>query len=177
MRSIPLGTVRAGETIKALAEVEITNDLVTKDGGTNQFHDVATEVSLVLAASPTDTSGIEIAEAQTTVTPQVHHWTFESPGPGRVPAARRQAPEPGDASTQPREPDRMLDLPALSLPNPQQPRACGMDVDHNRGHLSVLRFGPPGVARPVRSRSRSPTSAARASRGLPADAPITYAGQ
>ena len=42
-----------------------------------------------------------------------------------------------------------------------------MDVDHNRGHLSVLRFGPPGVARPVRSRSRSPTSAARASRGLP----------
>ena len=53
-----------------------------------------------------------------------------------------------------------------------------MDVDHNRGHLSVLRFGPPGVARPVRSRSRSPTSAARASpRPPPADAPITYAGQ
>ena len=64
VRSIPLGTVRAGETIKALAEVEITNDLVTKNGGTNRFHDVATEVSLVLAASPTDTSGIEIAEAK-----------------------------------------------------------------------------------------------------------------
>ena len=86
VRSIPLGTVRAGETIKALAEVEITDDLVTKNGGTNQFHDVATEVSLVLAASPT-ASGIEIAEQESTVTPQVHHWTFESPGPWARPSS------------------------------------------------------------------------------------------
>ena len=71
----------------------------------------------------------------------------------------------------------MLDLPALE---PAQPPATTRLRDGRRPQprpSERLRFGPPGVARPVRSRSRSPTSAARASRGLPADAPITYAGQ
>ena len=181
VRSIPLGTVRAGETIKALAEVEVTNDLVTKDGaGTNQFHDVATEVSLVLAASPTDTSGIEIAEAQeSTVTPQVHHWTFEKSG--ALGASQQLDGRHLNMVMRAHSPENLTacwTFPRSSLPNPQQPRACGMDVDHNRGHLSVLRFGPPGVAPP----GAEPFSLAHFSgqslpEASPADAPITYAGQ
>ena len=124
VRSIPLGTIKAGETIKALSEVEVTNDLVTQDGGgTNQFHDVAAALSLVIADSPTATSGIEIAEDQGNfVTPQVHHWTFEKSGTlDRDPAAQRPLPEPGDVGAQPREPDRVLDLPALE---PAEPAAA-----------------------------------------------------
>jgi hypothetical protein len=82
VRSVPLGTIEAGETIEALSEVEVTNDLVTKDGGgANVFHDVGAHLTLVIADSPTATTGLPVAaEQSTTVTPEVHHWTFEKSG-------------------------------------------------------------------------------------------------
>ena len=181
VRSISLGTINAGETIKALAEVEVTNDLVTQDGaGTNQYHDVATEVSLVLAGSPTATAGIEIAEAQETfVTPEVHHWTFQKSG--TLDASQQLSNRYLNLVMRAHSPENLTacwTFPRSSLPNPQQPRTCGMDVNYNRGHLSVLRFGPPGVAPP----SAEPFSLAHFSgqslpQASPTDAPITYAGQ
>ncbi|HEY7121789.1 MAG TPA: hypothetical protein VH329_04455, partial [Solirubrobacterales bacterium] len=49
VRSVPLGTVKAGETIKALSEAEVTNDLVTKDAaGNSVYHDVGVEAQLVI---------------------------------------------------------------------------------------------------------------------------------
>ena len=181
VRSIPLGTINAGETIKVLSEVEVTNDLVTKDEqGTNQYHDVAAELTALVAQSPTATNGIEIAEEQGSfVTPQVHHWTFEKSGTfaasqglsGRYLNLVMRAHSPEDLSA-------CWTFPRSSLPSPQQPRACGMDVDYNRGHLSVLRSGPPNAMPP----GAAPFSVAQFSgqslpEASPEDAPITYAGQ
>ena len=181
VRSIPLGTINAGETLEALSEVEVTNDLVTKDeGGVNEYHDVATEVSLIVATSPTATTGIELAEAQgSVVTPQVHHWTFQKSGTltasqqlsGRHLNLVMWAHSPEDLTA-------CWTFPRSSLPNPQQPRACGMDVNYNRGHLSALRFGSPGVApagaEPFSVADFSGQSLPEAS---PSDTPITYSGQ
>src|SRR3954447_13360406 len=73
VRSVPLGSIKTGETIKALSEVEVTNDLVTKDAaGGNVYHDAAVEAQLIIASAPTATTGIEVGEAEGTyVTPQV----------------------------------------------------------------------------------------------------------
>ncbi len=180
VRSIPLGTIKAGETIKALSEVEVTNDLVTQDGGgTNEYHDVAAALSLVIATSPTATGGIEIAEAQESfVTPQVHHWTFEKSG--TLTATQQLSDRHLNLVMWAHSPESLTacwTFPRSSLPNPQEPRQCGMDVNYNRGHLSVLRFGTPGVApsgaEPFSVAEFSGQSVPEAS---PADAPITYSG-
>ena len=181
VRSIPLGDIRAGETIKALSEVEVTNDLVTKDAsGNNRYHDVRTGLALVIADSPDATSGIEVAEAQSTyVTPEVHHWTFEQSGSYAAHA------DLDDAylnlvmwASMPQPPSECWTFPRSTLPSPQQPRDCGMDVNYNRGHLSAFRSGVPAVApvgaKPYSSQQFSGPSLPEAS---PADAPITYSGE
>jgi hypothetical protein len=180
VRSAPLGSVKAGETIQALSEVEVTNDVVTKDtGGANVFHDVAAHLTLIIGDSPTATSGLEVAEEQgTTVTPEVHHWTFEKSGSftatedlsGRYLNLVMWAHSPENLTG-------CWTFPRSSLPNPQQPRACGMDVNYNRGHLSSLRTGPSGVA----PGGAVPFSLADFSgqsdpATQPADVPTTYAG-
>jgi hypothetical protein len=180
VRSVPLGTIRAGETIKALAEAEVTNELVTKSGDENVFHDVGAEATLVIATSPTATTGIEVAESQGSyVTPQVHHWTFEKSGTftatqslsGRYLNLVMWAYSPENLT-------KCWTFPRASLPDPQQPRPCGMDVWYNRGHLSVLRdapsTAPPSGAAPFSSQQFSGQSLPEAS---PSDAPITYNGQ
>ena len=180
VRSVPLGTIKAGETIKALSEAEVTNDLVTKAAdGTDVYHDVGVTSQLIIATSPTATTGIEIGESQgTTVTPQVHHWTIEKSGSfnatqtysGRYLNLVMWASSP-ETLTQ------CWTFPRSSLPNPQQPRACGMDVNYNRGHLSVLRdakqtAAAPG-ATPFTVQSFDGPSLPDAS---PPDVPITYDG-
>jgi hypothetical protein len=180
VRSVPLGAVKAGETIEALSEIEVTNDLVTKDaGGTNVYHDVAAHLTLVVADSPTATSGIEVAETQsTTVTPEVHHWTFEKSGSfeasedlsGRYLNLVMWAHSPEDVSD-------CWTFPRSSLPDPQQPRACGLDVNYDRGHLSVLRTGTPGVAPPgAVPFSLEDFSGQSVPETQPADIPTTYSG-
>src|SRR4051794_37726931 len=148
VRSVPLGSVEAGETLEALSEVEVTNDLVTKDASSaNVFHDVAPHLTLIIANSPTATSGTEVAAAQsTTVTPEVHHWTFEKSG--SFTATGNLSGRYLNLVMWAHSPENLTDcwtFPRTSLPNPQQPRACGMDVNYDRGHLSVLRTGPSGV--------------------------------
>jgi len=181
VRSVPLGTVKAGEAIKALSEVEVTNDLVTKDpNGTNVYHDVAVETSLVIAGSPTATTGIEVGESQSTnVTPEVHHWTIEKSGAyrptqnlsGRYLNLVMWASSPENLT-------QCWTFPRSSLPDPQQPRDCGVDVYYDRGHLSVLRDGQPNAAPsgavPFSVQSFDGQSLPEAS---PADAPITYGSQ
>lgn len=181
VRSVPLGDIRSGETIKALSEVEVTNDLVTKDAsGNNVYHDVRAELTLIIASSPTATTGIEVAEAEGTyVTPQVHHWTFEKSGSfkatqsysGRYLNLVMWAYSPDN-------PTQCWTFPRSTLPSPQQPRDCGMDVYYNRGHLSAFRSGP-STAAPTGS---SPFSLQQFSgkslpEAQPADAPITYGSQ
>ncbi len=178
VRSLPLGDIHAGETIKALSEVEVTNDLVTKDGdGNNEFHDVRAGLTLVIATSPDQTTGIEVAEAQSTyVTPEVHHWTFEQSG-----SFTAQADVPNAHlnlvmwASMPNPPSECWTFPRASLPSPQQPRDCGMDVYFNRGHLSAFRSAVPGVApadaKPYSIEQFSGSSLPEAS---PAEAPITY---
>ena len=181
VRSVPLGDIRAGETIKALSEVEVTNDLVTKDAnGTNKYHDVRTGLTLVIATSPDETTGIEVAEAQSTyVTPEVHHWTFEKSG-----TFTAQADLPNAYlnlvmwASMPDPPSECWTFPRSSLPSPQQPRDCGMDVYYNRGHLSAFRSAVPAAApadaKPYSTEQFSGPSLPEAS---PADAPITYSGE
>ena len=177
VRSVPLGQIKAGETIKALAEVEVTNDLVTKNGDENVFHDVGVEAALVIATSPTATTGVEVAESQGSyVTPQVHHWTFEKSGSftatqnlsGRYLNLVMWAYSAESLT-------KCWTFPRASLPDPQQPRACGMDVYYNRGHLSVLRDASPTVApsgaRPFSAEQFDGQSLPEVS---PTDAPITY---
>ena len=179
VRSVPLGTIKAGETIKALAEAEVTNDLVTKSGDENVFHDVGAEATLVIATSPTATTGIEVAESQGTyVTPQVHHWTFEKSGSftatqnysGRYLNLVMWAYSPENLT-------KCWTFPRASAPDPPQPRPCGMDVYYNRGHLSVLRDAPSTAAPPgggaFSSEWFSGPSLPDAS---PSDVPITYNG-
>jgi hypothetical protein len=181
VRSVPLGTVRAGETIKALSEVEITNDLVTKDeAGGNVYHDVAVETALIIATSPTATTGIEIGESQaSTVTPQVHHWTFEKAA--SFSAAQNYSGRYLNLVMWAYSPETLTEcwtFPRSSLPNPQQRRDCGVDVYYDRGHLSVLRDGRSGIApsgaTPFSVQSFDGPSLPEAS---PADAPITYSGE
>jgi hypothetical protein len=181
VRSVPLGDLSAGEKVKALSEVEVTNDLVSKDEqGTNLYHTVLGGLALVIADSPEATSGIEIAEAQSSyVTPEVHHWTFEK-------SATFTAPTDLSGkyvnlvmwASMPDPPDQCWTFPRASQPSPQQPRDCGLDVNYNRGHLSVLRFAPaaiaPAGATPFSVADTSGTSLPEAS---PADVPITYAGE
>jgi hypothetical protein len=181
VRSVSLGTIKAGQAIKALSEVEVTNDLVTKDAaGNNVYHDVDVEASLVIATSKTATSGIEVAEAEgTTVTPEVHHWTFERSGSfkatqtynGRYLNLVMWAHSPENLT-------QCWTFPRASLPSPQQPRDCGVDVYYNRGYLSALRDAPPSAA----PSGAGPFSAAQFDgqslpEASPSDAPITYAGQ
>jgi hypothetical protein len=182
VRSVALGAVKAGETIKALSEVELTNDLVTKDAnGRNVFHDVAVEATLVIATSPTATTGIEVAETQGSfVTPQVHHWTIEKSGT-YTPAQTLSGPRYLNLVMWAHSPENLTEcwtFPRSSLPNPQQPRDCGMDVYYNRGHLSVLRSGAssavPSGATPFSTQQFGGQSLPEAS---PSDAPITYSGE
>jgi hypothetical protein len=181
VRSIPLGTIKSGETIKALSEVEVTNDLVTKDAsGNNVYHDLGVEAQLIIASSPTATTGIEIGESQGTyVTPQVHHWTIEKSGTftatqsysGRYLNLVMWAYSPESLG-------QCWTFPRTGLPDPQQPRDCGMDVYYDRGHLSVLRDAKPTAAPsgagPFSLQQFSGQSLPEAS---PSDAPITYSGQ
>jgi hypothetical protein len=182
VRSVALGEIKAGETIKALSEVEVTNDLVTKDAnGDNVYHDVAVEATLVIATSPTATTGIEVAEAQGNfVTPQVHHWTFEKSG-SYAATQTLTGPRYLNLVMWAHSPENLTEcwtFPRSSLPDPQQPRDCGMDVYYNRGHLSVLRSGPstvtPSGSTPFSTQQFSGQSLPEAS---PPDAPITYAGE
>jgi hypothetical protein len=180
VRSVPLGTVKAGEAIEALSEVEVTNDVVTKDtGGTNVFHDVTAHLTLVIADSPTATSGQVVAtEQDTTVTAEVHHWTFEKSGSftatqdlgGRYLNLVMWA-HSSDALS------NCWTFPRSSLPDPQQPRACGMDVNYDRGHLSVIRTGPSGVA-PAAALpfSLEDFSGPSIAATQPTDVPTTYSG-
>jgi hypothetical protein len=180
VRSLPLGDIHAGETIKALSEVEVTNDLVTKDAnGTNEYHDALAGLTLVIATSPDATAGIEVAEAQSTyVTPEVHHWTFEQSG------SFTAQTDLSDKylnlvmwASMPDPPSQCWTFPRSSQPSPQQPRDCGIDVYYNRGHLSAFRSGPPAAApadaSPFSVEQFSGPSLPEAS---PVDAPITYAG-
>jgi hypothetical protein len=181
VRSVPLGSIKAGETLKALSEVEVTNDLVTKDAdGNNVYHDVAVEAQLIIAGSRAATSGIEVGEAQGTyVTPQVHHWTFEKSGTfnadrkysGRYLNLVMWAHSPEDLT-------QCWTFPRASLPSPQQPRDCGVDVYYNRGHLSALRDAKPTAAPtgagPFSVQQFDGQSLPEAS---PTDAPITYGSQ
>jgi hypothetical protein len=181
VRSVPLGTVKAGETIKALSEVEVTNDLVTQDAaGNNVYHDVGVEAQLIIASSPTATNGIEVGEAEgSTVTPQVHHWTFEKSGTfnasqsysGRYLNLVMWAHSPENLT-------QCWTFPRASLPSPQQRRDCGVDVYYNRGHLSVLRDAKPTAAAtgagPFSVQLFDGQSLPEAS---PTDAPITYGSQ
>ena len=180
VRSVPLGTIEAGETIEALSEVEVTNDLVTKDGGgANVFHDVGAHLTLVIADSPTATTGLPVAaEQSTTVTPEVHHWTFEKSGSftatqdvtGRYLNLVMWAHSDENLTN-------CWTFPRSSLPNPQQPRACGLDVNYDRGHLSAFRTGPagvsPGGAFPFSFEDFSGQSVPQTQ---PADVPTTYSG-
>jgi len=181
VRSVPLGEVKAGETIKALSEVEVTNDVVTKDGqGTNLYHDVGAALTLIIADSPTSTTGIEVAEAQGNyVTPQMHHWTFEKSG--SYTAVQDQSGKYLNLVMWAYSAEPISDcwtFPRSSLPDPQEPRACGMDVDYDRGHLSALRTGPaatlPAGATPFSIEQFSGTSLPEAS---PSDVPITYGSE
>jgi hypothetical protein len=179
--SIPLGTIKAGETIKALSEAEVTNDLVTKDvSGNNVYHDVGVEAALIIATSPTATTGIEVGESEaTTVTPQVHHWTFEKSGTfsatqnysGRYLNLVMWAYSPENLT-------QCWTFPRAALPSPQQPRDCGVDVYYGRGHLSVLRDAPSSAATigatPFSVQQFDGASLPEAS---PTDAPITYGSQ
>jgi hypothetical protein len=181
VRSVPLGTVKAGETIKALSEAEVTNDVVTQDAaGNNVYHDVGVEAQLIIGTSPTATSGIELGESQaTTLTPQVHHWTFEKSGTynatqnlsGRYLNLVMWAYSPENLT-------QCWTFPRAALPSPQQPRDCGIDVYYDRGHLSVLRDATPAAsqsgATPFSVASFDGTSLPEAS---PADAPIVYGSQ
>jgi hypothetical protein len=181
VRSVPLGSVRAGESIKALAEVEVTNDLVTKDGdGNNVYHDVGVEAQLIIAGSPTATTGIEIGESQGTyVTPQVHHWTIEKSG--TFSAAQSYSGRYLNLVMWAYSPENLTEcwtFPRSGLPSPQQPRACGMDVYYDRGHLSVLRDAPSSAASsgsvPFSVQQFGGLSLPEAS---PSDAPIVYGSQ
>jgi hypothetical protein len=181
VRSVPLGTIKAGETIKALAEVEVTNDLVTKDAsGNSVYHDVGVEAQLIIASSPTATTGIEVGESQGTyVTPQVHHWTIEKSSSftatqsysGRYLNLVMWAYSPENLTA-------CWTFPRAGLPSPQQPRACGVEVYYDRGHLSVLRdarstAAAPGAV-PFSVQSFDGQSVPEAS---PSDAPISYGSQ
>jgi hypothetical protein len=180
VRSVPLGDIHTGETIKALSEVEVTNDLVTQDAsGTNEYHDVRTGLTLIIATSPGATTGIEVAEAQSTyVTPEVHHWTFEKSGSftARADLPARYLNLVMWASM-PDPPSACWTFPRSSQPSPQQPRDCGMDVYFNRGHLSVFRSAVPAAApvdaKPFSVEQFSGSSLPEAS---PTDVPITYSG-
>jgi hypothetical protein len=181
VRSVPLGTIKAGETIKALSEAEVTNDLVTKDAsGTNLYHDVGVEAALIIATSPTATTGIEVGESQgTTVTPQVHHWTFEKSGAFR--ATQNYSGRYLNLVMWAYSPENLTQcwtFPRASLPSPQQPRDCGVDVNYGRGHLSVLRDAPSSGATsgatPFSIQQFDGPSVPEAS---PTDAPITYGSQ
>lgn len=181
VRSVPLGTVKSGETVKALSEVEVTNDLVTKDAdGNNVYHDVGVAAQLVIASSPTATTGIEVGESEaTTVTPQVHHWTLERSGTFR--AAQNYSGRYLNLVMWAYSPENLTQcwtFPRSSLPDPQQPRDCGVDVYYDRGHLSVLRDAQPSAASagavPFSVQSFDGQSLPEAS---PSDAPITYGSQ
>ena len=138
---------------------------MTKDAaGNNIYHDVRAELTLIIATSPTATSGTEVAEAQGSyVTPQAHHWTFEKSGTfkatqnysGRYLNLVMWAYSPSN-------PTQCWTFPRSSLPAPQQPRDCGLDVYYNRGHLSVSAPVPPAWLPPARRRSLLRNSAARA---------------
>lgn len=181
VRSVTLGDVKAGETIKALSEVEVTNDLVTKDlDGNNVYHDVAVEAQLVIATSPTATTGVEVGEAEgTSVTPQVHHWTFEKSGAFN--AAQGYSHRYLNLvmwAYSPENPTQCWTFPRAGLPDPQKPRDCGVDVYFDRGHLSVLRDSPAAAA----SSGAGPFSVAQFDgpslpEATPPDAPITYGSQ
>jgi len=181
VRSVPLGSIRAGETIKALAEVEVTNDLVTKDAnGNNVYHDVGVEASLIIASSPTATTGIEVGESQATyVTPQVHHWTLEKSGTFN--ASQNYSGRYLNLVMWAHSPESLTEcwtFPRSSLPSPQQRRDCGLDVYYDRGHLSALRDAQPSSAStgalPFSVQSFDGQSLPEAS---PSDAPITTSGQ
>jgi hypothetical protein len=181
VRSIPLGNIKAGETLKGLSEAEVTNDLVTKDAdGNNVYHDVEVDEALIIATSPTATSGIEVAEAErTTVTPQVHHWTFEQSGTFR--STQNYSGRYLNLVMWAHSPENLTQcwtFPRAGLPDPQQPRDCGVDVYYDRGHLSVLRDAPsssasPGAV-PFSVQSFDGQSVPEAS---PSDAPIVYSSQ
>jgi hypothetical protein len=181
VRSVSLGNVKAGEKVKALAEAEVTNDLVTKDAaGNNVYHDVAVEAQLIIASSPTATTGIEVGESQATVvTPQVHHWTLEKSGVFR--ATQNYSGRYLNLvmwSYSPESLNQCWTFPRVGLPDPQRPRDCGVDVYYGRGHLSVLRDAPPSSAPagavPFSVQSFDGASLAEAS---PSEAPITYGSQ
>jgi hypothetical protein len=181
VRSVPLGTIKAGETIKALSEAEVTNDLVTKDvSGNNVYHDIGVEAALIIATSPTATTGIEVGEsAGTTVTPQVHHWTFEKSGTFR--ATQNYSGRYLNLVMWAYSPESLTQcwtFPRAALPSPQQPRDCGVDVYYGRGHLSVLRDAPASAATsgatPFSVQQFDGPSVPEAS---PTDAPITYGSQ
>jgi hypothetical protein len=181
VRSVPLGTVKSGETLKAISEVEVTNDLVTKDAaGNNVYHDVGVEAQLIIATSPTATTGIEVGESQaSTVTPEVHHWTFEKSGAFR--ATQNYGGRYLNLVMWAYSPENLTQcwtFPRSTLPNPQQPRDCGVDVYYGRGHLSVLRDATPSAAPsgavPFSIQSFDGQSLPEAS---PTDAPITYGSQ
>ena len=184
VRSVPLGQIKAGETIKAFSEVEVTNDLVTKapndPSGTDVFHDIAAAAQLIVADSPTATTGIEVSEDQGNyVTPEMHHWVFQKSGSytaTQTLSGRHLNVVMWAYSSQP-----LTDcwtFPRASYPSPQVPRQCGMDVFYNHGHLSVLRdstlSAAPAGAWPFSAQQFSGGSVPEAS---PPDVPVTYAGQ
>jgi hypothetical protein len=181
VRSIQLETIKAGETIKALSEAEVTNDLVTRDAsGNNLYHDVGVEAALIIATSPTATTGIEVGESQaSTVTPQVHHWTFEKSG--TFTATQKYTGRYLNLVMWAYSPENLTQcwtFARAALPSPQQPRDCGVDVYYGRGHLSVLRDAPSSAA----TSGANPFSVqqfdgASLPESSPTDAPITYAGQ
>ena len=180
VRSVPLGQIKAGETIKAFSEVEVTNDLVTKapndPSGTDVFHDIAAGLALIIADSPAATAGIEVSEEQGIyVTPQMHHWVFEKSGTFTAAEDHSDAYlnmvmwAYGPNLTQ------CWTFPRGSYPSPQQQRQCGMDVVFDHGHLSALRTAAPTAAQA----SALPFSFADFSgpsvpEVAPADIPIRY---
>jgi len=179
VRSIPLGTIKSGEDLKALAEAEVTNDVVTRDAaGNNVYHDVSVGAQLIIATSPTATTGIEIGESQeSTVTPQVHHWTIEKSATFR--ATQTYSGRYLNLVMWASSPENLTGcwtFPRAALPDPQQPRDCGIDVYYDRGHLSALRDATSSAA-PAGSAPFSVQSfdGSTLPEAAPTDAPITYA--
>lgn len=114
-QSIRLDNLKAGEILDVSQEIAVTNDVGRA---------VTTSAAIILAGSPTQTSGTVIAPSNgLTITPSMHHWVFAKSGNLNITQAAGA---------------RYVNVVLTA-----EPSGAGLlRVDQGLGYLNVVRYTP-----------------------------------
>lgn len=134
--------LRAGETLIALGDIELTDDVISRAGAELTRFDIRASLGLVLATSPSSTTGVELTPFTSTVISwREHHYTFTPNASRRIPSslAGRTMYVNVVADAAMRNPPSGCVAPYSGVSVP-----CAVTVERQLDQLAILRV-PPGA--------------------------------